>query len=92
MKLLGIGIAIVALIGFGTFGMDLHSSKGVIELSKEESLTLMDLRYKSVSAQMDLQEFVNRLALQYGVSLETHDLNAQNGTFFPKTTTEEANE
>lgn len=92
MKLLGTGIVIIVLVLFGTFGMDLYSSNGVIELSKEDSLTLMDLRYKSVSAQMDLQEFVGRLALQYGVSLDTHDLNAQTGTFFPKTTTEESNE
>lgn len=65
------------------------SDKGVIELNKEQSLKLMNLRFIAASTQGDLNDYVALLSMQYKVNLQTHNLDAVNGRFVPISDPEE---
>lgn len=61
----------------------LRSDNGAVELTKQEALELMNYQTKLVMAQADRDEYVRRLCMKYGVSLETHNLNFNTGRFTP---------
>lgn len=62
----------------------LYPTGGPVELSKEDSLRLVNLQAAVIMASADRDEFIKDLCARYGVTLETHNLDLTKGQFVPR--------
>jgi hypothetical protein len=56
-----------------------NDSKPVIDLTKEESLLLMDTRFRLVSAQADWDDALKGLATKYGIDITKYRIELAKG-------------
>jgi|TARA_R100000306_G_C4272710_1_gene90987 hypothetical protein len=73
----------VVLAGVLLWNGYLRADSGVIELTKSESLALMNAQSSFVLAQADRDELLRALLFKYKISLETHTINIKLGQFVP---------
>jgi hypothetical protein len=76
-------IAGAVLAGVFFWNSYLQADSGVIDLTKSESLALMDAQSTLVMALSDRDELLRGIFSKYRVNLETHTLNIQLGQLIP---------
>jgi len=78
-----IAVAVIVIVLFAVGFWTLRSDSGVVELTKVEALTLMDLQTKAVMIVADRDQYVQQLYAKYQMDPKTHQLNLAAGQFVP---------
>ena len=76
-------IAGIVLAGVFFWNSYLQADSGVIDLTKPESLALMNAQSTLVMALSDRDELLRVIFSKYGVNLQTHAINIQLGQLIP---------